>query len=323
MSKKEYKLNPQALTVEVIKAPFRHKTYRLLRRILIWFIAASLVNFVFSYFFYTPKMYFIDRENREMVMKYEILDARIAAASRKLEEIKHRDQTVYRPLFGQDTLSIAGIYTPYPDSKYAPLATDRVYSPLTITAWRDLDALGRMIYLESVSMDELQMLSLDKERLAVSVPAVWPIDRTRWDGDMSRMGIRWHPILGGYRRHMGLDLSAPRGTEVYSTANGQVVESEWRGGYGRQIVIDHGFGYKTRYAHLSESFVQPGQEVTRGETIGLVGSTGRSSGPHIHYEVIYRGDHQNPLNYFSLDTKADELDTLLESAREVILEKDE
>jgi hypothetical protein len=323
MTKKEYKLNPQALTVEVIKAPFRHRTYRVLRRLLLLFIAASLVNFVFSYFFYTPKMYFIDRENREMVMKYEILRARIDAATHKLEEIKHRDQTVYRPLFGRDTLAIEGIYTPYPDSKYARLMADRVYSPLTMSAWHNLDALGRMIYLESVSMDELQTLSLDKERLAVSVPAVWPIDRRRWDGKMSRMGIRWHPILGGYRHHAGLDLSAPRGTEVYATANGVVDESQTRGGYGRQILLDHGFGYKTRYAHLSESFVQPGQEVTRGEIIGLVGSTGRSSGPHIHYEVIYRGNNQNPLNYFSLDTKADELDTLLESAREVILEKDE
>ncbi len=323
MAKKEYKLNPQALTVEVIKAPFRHRTYRILRRLLIWFIAASLVNFVFSYFFYTPKMYFIDRENREMVMKYEILRARIDAATRKLDEIKHRDQTVYRPLFGQDTLSIEGIYTPYPDTKYARLAADRVYSPLTVSTWQRLDALGRVVYLESVSMDELQTLSLDKERLAVSVPAIWPIDRTRWNGNISYFGMRFHPILGYARMHSGFDLSAPRGTEVYATANGKVEETQSRGGYGRQILIDHDFGYKTRYAHLSESFVHPGQEVARGEIIGLVGSTGLSQSPHLHYEVIYRGAHRNPLNYFSLDTKADELDTLLESAREIILERDE
>ncbi len=294
-----------------------------MRRILIWFIAASLVNFVFSYFFYTPKMYFIDRKNREMVMKYEILQARIAAATRKIEEIKHRDQMVYRPLFGQDTLSIAGVYTPYSDSKYAHLTADRVYSPLTVAAWQNVDALGRMIYLESVSMDELQTLSLDKERLAVSVPAVWPIDRTKWNGNISFFGMRSHPILGYARMHNGFDLSAPRGTEVYATANGTVEESQSRGGYGRQILIDHDFGYKTRYAHLSESFVKPGQEVVRGEIIGLVGSTGLSQSPHLHYEVIYRGVHRNPLNYFSLDTKADELDTLLESAHEVILEIDE
>ncbi len=321
MTKKEYKLNPQALTVEVIKAPFRHRTYRILRRILIWFIAASLVNFVFSYFFYTPKMYFIDRENREMVMKYEILQARVDAASRKLAEIKHRDQTVYRTLFGQDTLSIAGIYTPYPDTKYARLTADRIYSPLTISTWRNMDALGRMIYLESVSMDELQTLSLDKERLAVSVPAIWPMDRSKWkNGRYDRFGMRWHPTLGGWRMHTGLDLSAPRGAEVYATANGTVAESKALGGYGRQILIDHEFGYKTRYAHLSESFVQPGQEVVRGEVIGLTGNTGRSSGPHLHYEVIYRGNHQNPLNYFSLDTKADELEKIIAGAKEEILD---
>ncbi len=323
MAKKEYKLNPQTLTLEVVRAPFQQRAYRMLRRLLIWFIAASVANFVFSYFFYTPKMYLIDRENREMVMKYEILQARIDAAAQKLSDIKHRDQRVYRQLFGQDTLAIAGIYTPYPDSKYAHLTEDRIYSPLTLQAWHSLDALGRTIYMESVSMDELQSLSFEKERMAVSVPAIWPIDRSRWGGDVSYFGMRRHPILGYVRQHAGLDLNAPRGTDVYATANGKVVESEWRNGYGRQIVIDHGFGYKTRYAHLSESYVQPGQLVTRGEIIGSVGSTGLSGGSHLHYEVLRMNTPVNPLNYFHLDMKADELDTLLETAREVTFERDE
>lgn len=317
MAKKEYKLNPQTLTFEVIKAPFKHRTYRLLRRLLIWFIAASVVNFVFSYFFYTPKMYFIERDNREMVMKYEILEARIDAATRRLNEIKHRDQMVYRPLFGQDTLSIAGVYTPYPDSKYAYLTADRVYSPLTIAAWHDMDAFGRVLYLESVSMDELQTLSFDKERMAMSVPAIWPIDINRWGGRYDGFGWRKnHPVVGGPSPHNGLDLSAPRGTDVYTTANGVVLESKFFGGYGRQIVIDHGFGYKTRYAHLQESYVHPGQKVTRGEVIGAVGNTGRSSGPHLHYEVIYMNQPRNPLSYFRLDMTADELDRIISGARE-------
>jgi hypothetical protein len=324
MAKKEYKFDPQTLTYELIKAPFRLRFYRLLRRLLIGFILASVVNFLFSWFFYTPKMYFIERDNREMVMKYEILQARMEASARKLNGIRHRDKGVYRPLFGQDTLSLPAVYAPYPDSKYAPMAEDKIYSTLTVPAWKKLDALARMIYLESVSMDQLQLLSFDKERMALSIPAIWPIDRGKWYGRLSYFSnSRFHPILKVYRPHRGLDLSAPHGTDIYATGSGKVVENQYRGGYGRQILIDHGFGYKTRYAHLSESYVQLGQEVRRGETIGAMGSTGVSQGPHLHYEVIYMNQYQNPLKYFNLDMGADELDKIIETAKEEIFDVNE
>lgn len=320
MVKKEYKLNPQTLTYEVIAAPFRLRFYRMLRMVLIGFILASVVNFLFSWFFYTPKMYFIDRDNREMLMKYEILQAKIDAASRKIGEIRHRDQNVYRPLFGQDTIYIAGVYNEYPAAKYAPLLGDR-YTPLMAGTWKSLDALARQIYMESVSFDDLQLLSFDKEKMAVSVPAIWPIDKGKWTGRMDAFGRRFHPILRTYRPHTGLDLGAPRGTDVYVTANGTVVENSYKGAYGNQILVDHGFGYKTRYAHLSKSFVRPGQVVRRGETIGEVGSTGRSTGPHLHYEVIYMGNVVDPMNYFHKDMSTDELDKIIENAKEETFEQ--
>lgn len=322
MAKKEYKFDPQTLTYELIKAPFRQRTYRLLRRLLIGFILASLVNFLFSWFFFTPKMYFIEQDNREMVMKYEILKARIDASTRKLAEIRHRDQGVYRPLFGQDTLSISGVYNNYPDSKYAALAEDRLYSPLTIGAWKSIDALARMIYLESVSMDELQLLSFNKERMAVSIPAVWPINPGDLRGHIGAFNPRrYHPILHITRPHRGIDLPGRSGTEIYATANGKVIENQRRVGYGNQVVIDHGFGYRTRYAHLKEVYVSVGQDVKRGETIGAMGSTGLSIGSHLHYEVILRGVHVNPTNYLRLDMDTEEFDRIMESAREVDYEE--
>lgn len=320
MVKKEYKLNPQTLTYEVIAAPFRIRFYRLLRKILIGFILASVVNFLFSYFFFTPKMYFIDRDNREMLMKYEVLQAKIDASTRKIDEIKHRDQNVYRPLFGQDTIRIPGVYSQYPTAKYAALERDR-YTTLMTGAWKDLDAMTRLLYLESVSLDELQLLSFDKEKMAVSVPAIWPIDKRRWSGNMDRFGRRLHPVLRIYHTHTGLDLGAPRGTDIYATANGKVLENNVKGAYGRQVLVDHGFGYKTRYAHLNKSFVQPGQVVFRGEKIGEVGSTGRTTGPHLHYEVIFMGVPVDPLNYFHLDMSTDELDAIIESAKEETFER--
>ncbi len=320
MVKKEYKLNPQTLTYEVIAAPFRIRFYRLLRRVLIGFILASVVNFLFSHFFFTPKMYLIDRDNHETLMKYEVLQARIDASLRKIDEIKHRDQRVYRPLFGQDTAAVAGVYEEYPATKYAALEHDR-YTALMTGTWKSLDALARMTYLESVSLDELQLLSFDKEKMAVSIPAIWPIDKRGWSGNMDRFGRRFHPILRAYRPHTGLDLGGKRGTDIYATANGTVVESNTKGGYGRQIVVDHGFGYKTRYAHLSKSLVQPGQVVRRGEKIAEMGSTGLSTSPHLHYEVIFMGTPVDPLNYFHKDMSTDELDEIIESAREETFEQ--
>ena len=200
-----------ALTREVVTAPFRLRTYRLIRKILIGFILVSIANVLFSYFFYTPKMYRILSDNREIVIRYRILQDRIRTAQRKVDEIRHRDNHVYRALFSTDTLSIPGVWQPYPDSKYAPLAGDD-YAPLMIPAWKELDALARTIYLESVSFDELQRLSKSNcrrpcrpsgpstarrstattsalSRRAVSTPcctAWWPTRASTWDATAAR-----------------------------------------------------------------------------------------------------------------------------------------
>ena len=165
----------QVLTREVVSAAFRLRTYRLIRKILIGFILVSIANVLFSYFFYTPKIYRINRDNRELIIRYRILQERIRTAQRRVDAVRHRDNYVYRPLFSTDTLSLPGIWQPYPASKYAPLEEDE-FAPLMISTWRQLDALARTLYLESVSMDELQTLSQDKEQLAAAVPAIWPID---------------------------------------------------------------------------------------------------------------------------------------------------
>lgn len=321
MSKKRYRFNPQTLTYEVVTAPLRLRFYRFLRKLLIGFILASIVNFVFSYFFLTPKMYRIDQSNNELVMKYGILQNKIKAANRKLVEIKHRDNNVYRKLFAADTLDIEGVYTPYPMSKYEEFVGDR-YEQLITTTWKDLDAITRLLYLESRSLDDLQVLSLDKEKMAVAIPAIWPIDRSKLRGHIGAYGGRNHPILRRYLFHSGIDLGANTGTPVYATGDATVSPLDNRGyGYGKQILLDHGFGYKTRYAHLSKVLVTPGQKVKRGELIGEVGSTGRSTGPHLHYEVLYMGKHVNPINYFRKDMDETEFKRIIESARATTYEE--
>ena len=320
MAKNRYKFNPQTLTYEVMTIPFRIKFYRLLRKILIGFSLASIVNLLFSFFFYTPKMYRISRDNNELLIKYNILNDKLQAATTRLEEIRHRDNNVYRPLFGSDTTNIQGVFTPYPDSKYHHLQND-LYTPLMLTTWKELDAMTRLLYLESKSLDELEDLSKNKELMAEAIPAIWPINKRNLRGNIGAFGSRRHPITGRITGHQGIDLGGHIGDPVYATGNGRVAyDNEGSRGYGKQILINHGFGYKTRYAHLNKILVTPGQYVRRGELIGELGNTGRSTGPHLHYEVIYRGMHVDPLNYFSRDMSEEEFIKIVESAQATTFE---
>ena len=301
---------------------YRLRTYRILRKVLIGFILVSMVNVVFSYFFYTPKMYAISRDNRELFIKYGLLRDRIAAAQHKIEQIKHRDNDVYRPLFSVDTLAVGGVYMPYPESKYAAFAGD-ANAPTIMPAWYEIDELARMLYLESVSLDELQQLSMDKEQLSSTIPAVWPIDRTVMTS-IGYFGWRNHPIYHRTIFHKGIDLGCDVGNVVFATGNATVeaVDNGQRyRGYGRQILLDHGFGYKTRYAHLNRILVQPGDKVVRGQVIGEVGRSGGVTGPHLHYEVIRAGQPVNPINYFDRNMTAEEYVDLMENIRQANFEK--
>ena len=314
----------QVLTHDVVTAPFRLRTYRLIRKILIGFILVSIANVVFSYFFYTPKMYRILRDNRETVIKYRILQDRIRTAQRRVDEIRHRDNYVYRSLFSTDTLSIPGVWQPYPDSKYAAIAEDE-YAPLMVGTWRQLDALARTLYLESVSFDELQQLSKNKEQLSAAVPAIWPIERNALHNN--HIGAfnmrRMHPVLGYVRPHKGIDLGCDRGTPVYATGDAvvEIASAGGNGGYGHMVLLNHEFGYKTRYAHLSKVLVQPGERVARGQIIAETGNTGISSGPHLHYEVIHKGVPVNPVNYFNRNMTSEEYEQLMENMRDTNFEK--
>ena len=291
--------------------------YPLLRKLLVGFIVISLLNLVISYFLYTPKIFSIDNENRELVIKYNILQDRIRSLESKIDDIHHRDISVYRSLFSVDTLAIEGIYTPYAESKYATLQGDE-YSTLMTDSWKSIDNLARKAYATTLSLDQLQILAKNKERMSFTIPAIWPIDRTQLEWFYS-FGMRArHPIYKTRKMHKGVDMSCKRGVPVYATGDAIVQmtdEGMRRRGYGRQILLNHEFGYQTRYAHLNKILVKEGERVTRGQLIGEVGSTGGSTGPHLHYEVIYMGRHVNPVNYFNRNMSSDEYKQLMDKMK--------
>lgn len=299
--------------------PMRLKAYRIIRKILLGFIFVSFANVLFSFFFLTPKMYSIHRENRDMVIKYRILQDRIRTAQQQVEEIRHRDRNVYRSLFSSDTIALQGIHQEYPSEKYASMRGDE-YEQLMIPTWKQLDQLARSLYATSLSLDELQQLSSDKEQMTTAIPAIWPMDRSALKSHIGAFNPRrYHPILHRIQPHNGVDLPCTRGTLIYATGDAVVDKAYaqgYNGGFGRQVILDHGFGYKTRYAHLDKVLVERGDTIRRGQVIGHAGNTGRSTSTHLHYEVLYKGRPVNPINYFNKDLTEAEYTKLMENMRE-------
>ncbi len=313
----------QQISREVETTPLRLRAYHLIRRMLIGFMVVSIINVTFSNFFYTPKAYSIDSSNSAVEAKYQLLLGRIEAAENKLAGIAHRDNYVYRSLFGIDTLDTTLRGEAYPQSMYSHLDGNQ-YTPLIKSTWERIDILAKQLYEQSLSLDELQTLAKNKEVLSTAIPAIWPIDRTLLRNGIGAFGMRLHPILKRYQMHTGVDLACNTGSPVYATGDAVVEKSE-KGlrysGYGQMLLLKHNFGYQTRYAHLSERLVNIGDTVRRGELIGYVGNTGRSTGPHLHYEVILRGQVVNPLNFFDRNMTKEEYESLMEQVHETKLEK--
>jgi murein DD-endopeptidase MepM/ murein hydrolase activator NlpD len=182
------------------------------------------------------------------------------------------------------------------------------------STWMELDQLARSLYLQSLSLDELQSLSKDKEKFSTSVPAIWPIDRTKMRNKIGAFGYRNHPVYKRWKFHSGVDMPGRIGDPIYATGDGtvdEVIITRVRYGYGTQVVIDHGFGYKTRYAHLNKVHVKEGDKISRGQLIADMGNTGVSTSPHLHYEVIYNRSHVNPINYFDRNMSAEAYKSLM------------
>lgn len=295
--------------------PFRKWVYRYIRRVLLILIAALVANFVFSYFFYTPKMWRLRQSAQLSVADYELLQRRIALASEELNSLRARERGVYRAIFSQDTVAMPAP-VPYLGGN------DRFgrYNTLVDRTEQSLYDLRRQVYQLSISLDDIEFLASNKDAMAERVPAIWPLDRRVIRGHIGAFGMRVHPTLRSIRKHEGVDFSVPVGTPIVATGNGVVVVDNLRSGYGTQIVVDHGFGYKTRYAHLNKILVEVGQEVKRGQVIGQSGNTGQSSGPHLHYEVIHRGVAVNPISYFSRDMSSEEFQQVLAAARDITYE---
>ncbi len=316
MSKVKYYYDSETLSYRKIERKKGRRLTYVIMAILACFLAGFILLLVFLNLpqVETPKEKRLKRELDYMKLQYSMMEKNMDQMRAVLQDIEERDNNIYRVYFEAKPISDQERQAGYGGiNRYADLEGYE-NSELIIKVKKQMDKLEKRIVIESKSLDEIAKLAKNKEKLLAAIPAIQPIDNKALDHISSGFGRRWHPILKIMRMHKGLDYVADIGAKVYATADG-VVEKATRGhGYGAYIVLDHGFGYQTRYGHLSKILVRPGAHVKRGQVIGLVGNTGLSTGPHLHYEVRKDGVPVNPINYFHGDLSPREYEILLQKS---------
>jgi murein DD-endopeptidase MepM/ murein hydrolase activator NlpD len=265
------------------------------------------------YFFDSPREKMLQRENNELKEELTQINKKLEVMDVVLEDIQDRDDQVYRVIFEAEPIPL-GKRNPWYDLKarydsIAPNETMKLLMNLNLKT----SALLIKLNEERKSLDTLARLAERKSDMLASIPAIRPIKNMY--NVTSGFGMRFHPILKTLRMHTGVDITAPKGTPVYATADGVVTYKQAQSGYGTSVIVNHGYSYETLYAHLSKKMVKSGQKVKRGELVGYVGNTGLSVGSHLHYEVWRNGTPVNPVYFFISDITPQEYNTILESSK--------
>ncbi|OUV69983.1 MAG: peptidase M23 [Flavobacteriales bacterium TMED123] len=290
-----------------------------LKRSLTFISASAFAGFIMLVllfqFFDSPKEKRLKNEIENLLVQYDILNKKMTQIDLVLDDLQERDDNIYRVIFEADpipsTIRKAGFggVNRYKDIRNFSNAE------LVVEAAKKADKLSKQLYIQSKSFDDLIELAKNKADMLASIPAIQPIENKDLKRMASGYGYRIHPIYKIRKLHTGMDFTAPQGTPIYATGDGKVGKvRRSRKGYGNHVVIDHGYGYQTLYAHMSKYIVYRGQKVKRGEVIGYVGSTGTSVAPHLHYEVIKNKRKINPVNFYYNDLSPEEYDKMLEIA---------
>ena len=318
---KRYVFNSKTLSYEVKR---RSRTLRAFRTVAMF--AVSLGMAVLYFWLYTgvfgfelPKTTLLKKENAQWRSKVEVLNRQLDEYDEALVSLQMRDDDIYRAVFGMHEIpaevreaGFGGVnrYAHYDDIDQNGLLKNTVVR---------LDVLTKKTYVQSKSFDEVALLSRRAGDMASCIPAIPPINPTPGAYRLSsRFGYRVDPVYGRSAHHSGVDFALQPGNPVYATGDGVVESVKFEFfGYGNQVVIDHGFGYKTRYAHMKTIGVVEGMKVKRGECVGESGNSGKSTGPHLHYEVMYKGRHVNPSNYYDLTITPDEYATMVQQTADM------
>ena len=316
MRNKYYIFNPDTRTYDRVYPNFAQKFLTNLRRVLLFTIFGGLAFLAFNILIDKPSVEKLESKNSQILAQYEILSRRLDGAMLVLQDMQQRDDNLYRVMLDAEPVSPAARHAGYGGTNRYDELLKMDNSELLVQTTQKIDLLEKQIYLQTKSFDEIVELDKDTKSRLRHTPAIQPISNRNLKRTASGYGYRIDPVYNVRTFHKGMDFSCDKNTPIYATADGVITSAKWRSGYGYTVEIDHGYGYRTLYAHLiDENFiVKPGQKVVRGEKIALSGNSGKSTGPHLHYEVIHKGEHVNPINYYFMDLDAEGYDQMLQMA---------
>ena len=312
MAKKKFHFNPETLSYEQIE----HNIAHWLKQLAIHAVSGLSLGIIFFFIFVTtiqsPQEKELIQEKAHMEAQYKVLEKQFHEAQYVLTDLQERDDNLYRVVFQADPIPLSVRRGSSANTEYYEQLLDMTNSEIVVSTSKKLNELKKELYIQSKSYDELILLAKNKETMLENLPAIQPVLNKNLKYMASGYGWRIDPIYHTRRFHAGMDFTAPVGTNVFATGNGVVVSAGWEQGYGNCVQINHGYGYITLYGHMSAIKVRNGQTVKRGDIIGLVGSTGKSTGPHLHYEVHFKGQIMNPQNYYFLDLSPKEYDKMVQ-----------
>ena len=309
---KRYRINPETLQLEHVEHGFRYWLRRSGWYIFGGIAIGALFFYVFLYFYPSPREASLMQYNRNLTAQMEVLEKQVDQMQLVLADLSQRDDNLYRAILGAEPIPLSARMGAAQQVSYYDSLARMSNTQLAADIQRKVDLLEKELYVQVRSYEELVELAKNQEARMENIPAIQPV----LNKDLKRMasgyGWRVDPVYHIRRFHEGMDFSAPVGTDIFATGSGKVIYSGWKQGYGETVEIDHGFNYTTRYAHCSKRMVRVGQKVNRGDVIALVGNTGKSTGPHLHYEVHYNGRPVDPRNYYFYDLSPEEYDRMVQ-----------
>jgi murein DD-endopeptidase MepM/ murein hydrolase activator NlpD len=315
MKKIKYYFNTNSLRYEKLVTPLRVKLLRFFGFMATAFVTALILVFLAFRFIPSPQAKIAEAKYEKMKQNYDVLVTQARTLQREMASLEQRDNQVYRSIFQAN---------PLPDSVRAKL-TEQKNELQKIEAINDeelgnelaktLNNIQARITYQFTSYNEIENLIKNQGAKLACIPAIQPVSNRDLDRIASGFGMRIDPVYGTPKMHKGLDFTASRGTPVYATGDGRTELAGFTGdGYGNHVIINHGYGYETLYGHMVKVKVRPGQKVKRGQVIGWVGSTGKSTGPHCHYEVRINGQEVDPVYFFYNDLTPEQFDRILKIA---------
>jgi murein DD-endopeptidase MepM/ murein hydrolase activator NlpD len=316
MKKIKYYYNTHSLRYEKLETPFRVKLLRVFAFIATAIVTSAIISYFAFQFIGSPGEKILRTQNERLRTRFENMSDEVNSLEQQMAELEKRDNTVYRSIFEAkpipDSVRAKELEKQKEIAKVEKMEDYEVVQSIQNT----LKMLGGRINVQKRSYKELEGLMNNKEKILAATPAIQPVSNKDLSRIASGFGYRIDPVYKSIKMHAGLDFAAPQGTPIYATANGRIKTSGYSsGGYGNHVVIDHGYGYETLYGHMVRVKARAGQQVTRGEIIGYVGTTGKSTGPHCHYEVHKNGNKIDPVYFFYNDLSPQQFDELLKRAQ--------